>query len=342
MPRGARIDAAGALHHVICRGIERRRVFRQDADREDFMQRLRDLLEETETICYAWALMPNHFHLLLRTGNAPLAKVLQRLLSGYVGAFNRRHGRLGQLFYNRYKSILCQEETYLLELVRYIHLNPLRAGLVRNLEGLDAYPFCGHGALTGSQPNDWQETDWILALFGRRRTVARRAFMAFMEKGVTRGKRPELTGGGLIRSLGGWAAVKSLRETNVHLKGDERILGDSEFVHSVLQAGQERMGRRHRLEAAGIDIEKAIERAACIFETDADRIRKPGKEPARVRARSVVCHWAVEELGMTTVAVSKVLGICPSAVTKAAARGRSIAGRWGVQLLESAKFSPVP
>ena len=118
MPRQSRIDAPGALHHIIVRGIERRKIF---------------IVEHTGTICYAGALIPNHFHLLLRTGSAPIAHVMRRLLTGHAVSFNRRHRRHDHLFQNRYKSILCQEDTYLLELVRYIHLNPLRAKLVGDM-----------------------------------------------------------------------------------------------------------------------------------------------------------------------------------------------------------------
>ena len=124
MPRQARIDAPGALHHIIVRGIERRKIFNDDKDRYDFLWRLGDVLEKTRTACYAWALIPNHFHLLLRTGAYPVATVMRRLLTGHASGYNRRHKRHGHLFQNRYKSILCQEETYFLELVRYIHLNP--------------------------------------------------------------------------------------------------------------------------------------------------------------------------------------------------------------------------
>jgi putative transposase len=123
MPRRARIDAPGALHHVICRGIERRKIFRQDSDRDDFLKRLETILSETRTRCYAWALLPKHFHLLLRTGSVPIARVMRRLLSGYAGRFNHGHRRAGHLFQSRNKSILCQEEPYLMEWVRYIHLN---------------------------------------------------------------------------------------------------------------------------------------------------------------------------------------------------------------------------
>ena len=147
MPRKARIDAPLTLHHIIARGIERRNIFRDNNDRNNFIDRLSNILIETKTPCYAWALMPNHFHLLLRTAEVPISDVMKRLLTGYVVRFNRRHDRVGRLFQNRFKSILCQEEVYLLELIRYIHLNPIRAGQVNSLETLSRYKFCGHGAL---------------------------------------------------------------------------------------------------------------------------------------------------------------------------------------------------
>jgi putative transposase len=184
MPRQARIDAPGALQHIICRGIERRNIFRDDADREYFIDRLGDVLLETSTPCYAWSLMPNHFHLLLRTGNIAIATVMRRLLTGYAVAFNRRHRRHGHLFQNRYKSILCQEDPYLLELVRYIHLNPLRVRFVANLKTLDSYPYSGHSILMGRRKNDWQDTDTVLVYFGRKASTARKQYRAYVEKGI--------------------------------------------------------------------------------------------------------------------------------------------------------------
>jgi len=108
MPRRSRIDAAGALHHVMVRGIERAAVFQSDGDRDHFLERLGEVLDETITLCYSWALIPNHFHLLLRTGPVPISAVMRRLLTGYALWFNRRHRRYGHLFQNRFKSILCQ------------------------------------------------------------------------------------------------------------------------------------------------------------------------------------------------------------------------------------------
>src|SRR5512136_2302918 len=144
MPRLARLDAPGVLHHIIIRGIERRKIFRDDRDRENFLERMGRLLVETKTGCYAWTFLENHAHFLLRTDKIPLATFMRRLLTGYVVSFNRRYKRHGHLLQNRYKSIVCQEDTYLQELVRYIHLNPLRARLVPDLRALDRYPWSGH------------------------------------------------------------------------------------------------------------------------------------------------------------------------------------------------------
>ena len=130
MPRQARIDAPGALHHLMVRGIERRKIFRDNEDKDNFVNRLSCIIKDTSTSCCAWSLLSNHVHLLFRTGDRSIATVMRRLLTGYAVTFNRRYNRHGQLFQNRYKSILCQEDPYLMELVRYIHLNPLRANII--------------------------------------------------------------------------------------------------------------------------------------------------------------------------------------------------------------------
>jgi REP element-mobilizing transposase RayT len=153
MPRQARLDAPGVLQHVMARGIERRKIFWDDKDRSSFLERLAVILEETQTQCYAWTLIPNHFHLLLRTGPTPLSTVMRRLMTGYAVTFNIRHRRSGHLFQNRYKSVICEEDPYLLELIRYIHLNPLRARLVEDLKSLDKYAWTGHSALVGKRKN---------------------------------------------------------------------------------------------------------------------------------------------------------------------------------------------
>lgn len=325
MPRQARIDAPGALQHIICRGIERRKIFWTDADRDDFVEHLGSLIEETRSQCYGWALLSNHFHLLLKTGNTPLTTLMRRLLTGYVVRFNRRHRRSGILFQNRYKSILCQEDAYLLELVRYIHLNPLRARVVKTLRQLDRYGYSGHSVIMGYSDKGWQNARKVLSLFGKRLSSARKHYRKFIEKGIAKGKRFDLIGGGMIRSAGGWSAFKAKSRQQVHLKGDERILGDSEFVKSVLKAANESMERRYQLQAQGFDFEKVVNRVGELFDIDAQQILLSGKQPLRVKARSLVCYWAVKELGMAATEVAKILHLTQPAVSKAVLRGEKLA-----------------
>jgi REP element-mobilizing transposase RayT len=298
MPRKARIDAPGALHHIITRGIARRKIFDDDTDRDFFIERLGLILSDTGTHCFAWALIPNHFHLLLKTGATPIATVMKRLLTGYAMYYNRTHKRSGHLFQNRYKSILRQEDTYLLELVRYIHLNPLRAKLVADLKGLDSYPYSGHSALIGKTAVTWQDSRYILGLFGDKLSFARRQYKAFLEKGIADGKRPELTGGGLIRSVGGWAAAKALRRANVLQKGDERILGDGDFVETVLSEANEAYERKYRLKAKGFDVDTVAQKVAQLVGIETSQVWLSGKHAKVVQARSLLCYRLSHRVGL--------------------------------------------
>jgi putative transposase len=332
MPRHARLDTPGALQHIIIRGIERQRIFRDDDDRAFFLKRVGRILTESKTPCFAWALMPNHAHFLVQTGCVPLATVMRRLLTGYAGAFNRRHRRHGPLFQNRYKSVLCEQEPYLLELVRYIHLNPLRGKQVQDLDELDRYPYAGHSGLMGKSVKKWQAVDFVLGHFARREGAARRTYRAFVGEGIALGRRPELVGGGLIRSLGGWTAVRSLRDTSLRLKGDERILGDSAFVLHTLAVAEEELNRTQKLRQLGIDLDWVAHRAAGVFGLEPETILNLGQRRAVVGARSLLCYWAVRELGHTATALARLLKLTQPAVSIAVRRGETIARERNVRL----------
>ena len=334
MPRTSRIDAPGALHHIIVRGIGRRKIFDDKTDREVFLDRLGNLLNESRTACYAWALIPNHFHLFVRTGDVPVSKVMRRLLTGYAMNYNRRHRRSGHLFQNRYKSILCQEEPYFLELVRYIHLNPLRARLVPDLNRLDAYPYAGHAAVMGKVSSDWQKVDDVLLRFGKRAGQARKGYRRFIEKGLQMGKRPELTGGGLVRSLGGWTAVKALRKAKALMKGDERILGDTDFVETVLKQNQEAYDRQNRLKAEGVDLDRIAQRVSQLLGMSVDQVWSKGKYRPIVAARSLLCYWAVRELGMSATFLAARFEISANAISKSVMRGEALVRAKGFELEE--------
>ncbi len=324
MSRGPRLDAPGALHHVIVRGIEGRRIFLTERDREDWVERLAVVAPQTELAVLAWAMLPNHVHLLVRTGKQPLATAMRRLLTGYAGAFNRRHRRIGRLFCNRYKSILVEEEPYLTELVRYIHLNPLRAGIVEDLAGLDAYPWSGHSALLGrgaSRP--WQAVDEVLNRFDVQRRAALRRYREYVSEGVPRGRRPELQGGGLRRSMGAWKAIPDLRRGREHGLADERILGSGEFVEAVHRELKTEHPPASRSSAAE-QLPSLIGRCAAAWGVSVPQLQSGNRRRDVSQARSAAAMLAVRELGLPLTVVAAHLGVTPGAIRHGIARGEQL------------------
>lgn len=165
MPRGPRKDFPGAIHHVYARGIEKRDIFLDDIDRDSFLCRVGANLSRWGMTCPAWSLMPNHFHLLLQSDTGSLPSFMRCLLTGYSKYFNERHERVGHLFQNRYKSLMVDKTRYFLDLVKYIHLNPLRSGIVRSIAELEEYPWTGHGKIVHGGPPEWQDMSLLRAEF---------------------------------------------------------------------------------------------------------------------------------------------------------------------------------
>jgi REP element-mobilizing transposase RayT len=325
MPRLARIDAPGVVHHVIIRGIERKPIFRDNQDRDDLVERLSTLLDITHISCYAWSFLSNHAHFLFRTGESDLATLMRRLLTGYAVTFNRRHHRHGQLFQNRYKSIICQEDTYLTELVRYIHLNPLRAKVVYSMEELNEYAYCGHSVVMGRQRMAWQDTDYVLAYFAQSKRAAKEHYLQYIQEGIEQGRRPDLVGGGLIRSLGGWDEVKKIKERGqARIKGDERILGASDFVNEILNQAEDNYTRKYQLKAMGYNLRKLEDRIEEIFQVKRDDLYVNSRQKDRVEARSVLFYWAVQELGMPGTELAKLFGMSQPGVAYALRKGERI------------------
>jgi len=312
MPRHSRIDIPGLLHHVIVRGIEKRTIFLDDQDREGFLSRFSHLLSETETDCYAWALLDTHFHLLLQPHTVKLSSFMRRLLTGYAVVFNLRHQRAGHLFQNRYKSIVCDGDSYLLELVRYIHLNPLRAGIVGSLESLDHYPWCGHRELLGKTSRSLITEDKVLPFFSNRRRAAREHYRQFIADGMNAPPPAELSTGGKRTSR---ALDPDLGADDLF---DDRILGGGDFAERVLNlAGRTGAGPERSLA-------EIIDRVATFFGIEESCLKKPGKERTFVQARSVICYVALRELDLKGVDVAQALAFTPGGVSHAARRGEKI------------------
>jgi len=330
MPRGPRLDASGVLHHVMVRGIERRPIFVDDRDRADFVQRLAARAESDGLSVYAWGLLPNHLHLLLRTGRRPLARSMGALLAGYAGAFNRRHHRHGHLFQNRYKSIVVEEDPYLLELTRYIHLNALRTQVVPTLAHLDRYPWSGHSALLGVHLRPWQAVEAILGHFGQQVGRARRAYRQFVADGLTMGRRPDLQGGGLRRSVGGWEGLAALRRGRESWAFDERVLGSGPFVDRLLaelprpDGTNPTEGWRH--------FPRILAQIAKVFGVAAHEVAAGSRRRPVAAARAAIGAVTVTELGLPLTRVARALGVTPMPLRRGLGRGRLLLEARGVDI----------
>ena len=318
MPRLARLDAPGVLHHVMGRGIERRKIFINKKDRNDFISRLAELAEGNAMDIYAWALFPNH--ILCKTKMRPLSSSMRKVLTGYVVNFNKRHNRHGHLFQNRYKSIVCEEDVYLMELVRYIHLNLMRAGMVKSIKELNRSPWSGHSALIGYVKRDWQDTGYVLSLFGNR-SCGKSRYMEFVKNGMDVGRRPELVGGGLIRSLGGWAEVLALRARGERQIFDQRVLGDGEFVEQVLSEMDEQSKENLRIRRNGIDLSLLAKKVCNVDGVSVGELRSGSRRREIVNSRGVFSWLAVRELGYSGAEVARFLGVTTSCVTRAVLSG---------------------
>lgn len=300
------------------RGIEGAKIFRNRFDREDFVARLAELCRERYFVVYAWALMSNHFHLLIRTKDRPLSTGMGKLLTGYVINFNRRHKRFGHLFQNRYKSIVCEEDPYLLELTRYIHLNPLRGGMVSGLEELKRYPWTGHSSIVGGVKRDWQDVGAILSYFNSKKKKAILLYEQFLAEGIALGKRPELVGGGLIRSLGGWSAVLSLRRKDIRSASDERVLGSSEFILDLFSEVEQKTKDTLRLSGKVKDLMELAEEISKEVGIRETELRSGGRQRRISKARGLFCRAAVREMRYQGAEVARFLGVTTSAVCRLA------------------------
>ena len=299
------------------RGLEGREIFSDDTDREDFISRTGKLVHETGTRIIAWALMDNHAHLLFFSGHQGISKFMRCLLTGYAIRYNRKYHRTGHLFQNRYKSIICQEDSYLLELVRYIHLNPLRANRVKNIEELDGYLWSGHSVLVGFLRNDWQERAYVLKQFSEDERRAIQLYRDFMKAGEEQGKRLDLVGGGLIRSLGGWSQVSSLRGKKAKSAHDARILGDGDFVTEILRETDSKVRRQIPSIQLAELMDQYIKETCKENGISEQELRMGGRKRRVSSARAKIAYHLSCEFGVSAAEIARQLGVCTSAIVKA-------------------------
>jgi hypothetical protein len=218
---------------------------------------------------------------------------------------------------------VVEEEPYLPELVRYLHLNPIRAKAVADLATQARYPWTGHSALLGRVPRPWQETRTILAQFGPAPTRARRAYQAFVADGLPQGHRPELQGGGLVRSVGGWAAVAALRRGREGYAADERVLGSAAFVEQFRAATPLALATPHRA-----PLQTVLAAVATAVGLPATALTGGGPPPRAARAREGLAYLWCRVAGQSGRVLAAALGVSHQAVYAAATRGERAAAQW--------------
>jgi hypothetical protein len=196
---------------------------------------------------------------------------------------------------------------------------------VPNVTGLNRYRYCGHAVLMGRRTCAWQDDKYVLSCFGNGISKGRERYYSYIKAGMAQGRRPELVGGGLIRSLGGWAEVKKLRlKGQDRMKGDERILGDGDFVMDILSEANERMDRRYELKSLGYDLDKLEQRVLEIYQVEREALYSKSREKIRAEARGVFCFWAVRELGVAGARLARRLKMSQAGVGYAVRRGEKI------------------
>ncbi len=266
MPRPPRLDAAGTVTHVIARGNERRPLFREDGDRERYLELLAEACSRHGARVLAWCLMPNHVHLALQTGAVPVSRVVHDVHARYAQYFNRAHDRSGHLFQGRFQGLVIDRDAYLLEVVRYIHRNPVKARLVARPED---FPWSSHGAYLGAAP-PWLDTSEVLSLLAGSRPKARRLFREFVAETPTGRYDPD------DARLG--------------------VVGGEDFVRAALaRAGKAELARRTLTPEAIAEVVAAKEGVTL------EELRGPARVRSLSRVRSL-CALLGREVGQVSLA----------------------------------------
>lgn len=298
MGRPLRIEYPGALYHVTSRGNERKKIFLDDSDRIKFLGMLEDYHERYGILIHSYVLMDNHYHLVIETPHGNLVKIMHGLNGVYTGYFNRKCGRVGHLFQGRYTGILVEKDTYLLKVSRYVHLNPVRAKVVKKPE---LYEWTSYGGyIRRGREVKWVEYGGVLSKFGRDRERARKRYKEFVEEGLKgRGESPF---------------------TNVY---GQVVLGGEEFKGKIwgLLRGRslsDDIVERKRFKASpqAADIVRAVARVSKVAE---EVIRRRGSRDNT--ARRVAIYLVKRYSGLSNAEIGKLFGgVYSSAVSKASAR----------------------
>jgi len=236
MSRPLRLEYSGALYHITARGNAQADIFLNDSDRDIFLTILKDEVIQQRWLCYAWCLMDNHYHFLIETPEANLSRGMQRLNGRYTQSFNRKHHRVGHLFQGRYKAILVEKENYLLELCRYIVLNPVRANMVNDV---NQWQWSSYRDTLISRTSTWLATASVLALFSAQRNEAIQRYRQFIAEGKDAAKPWDQLRGQIYLGSDAFLTQSKVRLSNKQFDADipstqqhpERPTSDAVLAH---------------------------------------------------------------------------------------------------------------
>lgn len=285
MPRMNRIQMPGALAHIMAHSIEGRDLFGDDEDRNEFLTRFEINLSICGYQCFAWTLMDNHYHFLVRTNHQPMSKLMQPLNSGYARYYNKKYERSGYLFQGRFKSILCQDQDYAKKLIKYIHLNPLRAGIVKSPEQLKNWTWCGHGCLVGvngATGKSFQNRGESLRRFGTEEKEAVKNYLNFLFENYVSSSCETL----------GTLSDEETAQTAGSFKGLPAVIGDPQFVKKAMEI-YEKSKARAQTKTDCVEILEKIASDTCIkFEISKEKLLQKNSKGDRSKARAAFCYQA--------------------------------------------------
>lgn len=313
MPQMARMESPGSLVHIMAHSIEGKPMFVNDPDRAEFLSRFEKGLAKTGYQCYTWALMDNHYHLLLRTSEKPMSKLMRGLNGGYARYYNKKHKKNGCLFQDRFKSVLCQDQNYAVQLIKYINLNPLRAGMVNSLEQLKNFQWCGHGFLIGkgnTRGETFQKREHCLRRFGDNELDAIKAYLQSLEESCRGG----------TKTAGHLSCVEAT-EIVGSCKGWPAVIGDPEFASDAFEKFKQELKRKHR-EADYTYVMETISKQVCEkYGITENELKKRGRMNTRTEARAVFCFLLHIKEAIPLSVISRFLGTTISPVAVLVQRG---------------------
>jgi putative transposase len=310
-----RLDEQGSFHHVFSRAVDGRAIFADPPDRMDFEDRIARQVATGAFHVHACAVMSNHFHILLERMEIPLSKSIHRILTGFAVEHNLRHERKGHVFQSRFRSIRVEDGNYLYELIRYIHLNPLRAGIVSDLETLTEYEGSSHAHIMGRRQMNWICTELLENLFGEIGPGSwRRNYLEFLASESSCSLKELRLGSHLLDRMG----IRATRDTDVKWRPSQaRILGSMEYARKIYddRAGNRGFHVRSR-EAEHQQMNALTVAVSACTGVPVGSLRKSGRSGRLCRARRVLIRLLVEEISVSRSDVARYLGISVTAVTK--------------------------